>query len=165
MIDLIELVYGSTIIASLIGLHTLFLLARAQISIIIKVAYPILYTICIILAIHTFVNIRGYALPEPPKGEFDYVHYEQAGDIIVLWVYEKNTKKDRLHHIPNTEQNREKLEQAKEAKEKGKKVTLEVKKTNGDNDMDYDVQEVDTADVEKTDPKSFKPFNHRNNRY
>lgn len=162
MLDLDELIYTVTVLAAVIGLHSLFLLARSQVSILIRVVYPILYTICIILAVHTFVNIRGYALPEPPKVEFEFVHYEQAGDIIVLWVYEKDTKKDRLHHIPNTQKNRDELEEAKQAKEQGKQVTLEVKEsrgTEGENDIDYVVEAVETADVEKTDPKAFRPLN------
>lgn len=155
MLDLDELIYTTTVLASLIGLHSLFLLARSQISILIRVIYPILYTICIILIVHTFVNIRGYAVPEPPKGQFEYVHYEQAGEVIVLWVFEKSTQKDRLHHIPNTQENRDKLEQAQKSKKQGKKAILEGK---GTSDVDYVVEAVGTTDVEKTDPKSFKPL-------
>lgn len=162
--EMADMVYTVSIIASIVGLHTMFLLARSKHSVLVRFFYPIIFSVCIVAAAYTFINIRGYPLPEPPKVQYEYVHHEQSGEVIVLWILEKDTREDRLHHIPNTQKNREELEAAKGKKEKGNMVTLEMVETEGDDGdqtIRYEVEEVDVTSVEDTDPKAFEPVDPR----
>ena len=128
MEDIQLLAYASAAVASIVGLHTMFLVARMNTAINIRVFYPILFTSSVMAAAHTYVEIRGYPTTDEMAKEFTFVHYQQRSvDDIVVWIVEDHTGDDRLHIIENNEENREKMEGAMEATAEGKVVKGKIK--------------------------------------
>lgn len=124
--------YTSLFVGSVIGLHTVFLLARFKTATVIRATYPIIFTLCVLFGAKTYVDIQGYPVRTVPEGEWEYIHHELRGQDIVLWLQVEDNR-DRMYVIPYSDKNKERLEGAAKEKQEGKRVrgeAIEIKSKN-----------------------------------
>lgn len=79
-------------------------------------ALPMVLLLATLLGWHYLDNL-GKPIDGYPEGKWEYVFHSTDGTTIELWV--KQEGDDRLYTFPYSQQQREQLEQAKQAEEQG----------------------------------------------
>lgn len=112
--------FVSVVVGVLIGLHAIWLMKS---SIFKGFVYPVVFTLCVFIGSTSINSLRGYPVPEYPKGKVEVTAHEIQGEWIVAWFKHSNGD-SRLYRIPATDENKKAMEGSDEAAEKGQRATV-----------------------------------------
>lgn len=120
-----SLAFGSLTAISLIGAHVFYSVQSTQLSSVIKLFYPILFTVFGLLMFSSLHNVQGYPVKMSiPDGWVYHNHIESGDWINVVMENDKSQGEYRFFSIPRSLDNSEKLNELGEEARKGLKMQL-----------------------------------------
>ena len=127
-------------ILSVITLHSCWLASKNK-SILTWV-YPVVAMLVIIFGIKSVIEIQGYPIEAKPTGEWEYIIHSMEGERAAIILKENHEL--RTYIFKPTQKEKEAMEEAKKARDKGKRIRMK---------MDSIIPEMELIRLDEENPK------------